>query len=285
MDVKSYISSGILELYVSGQLSDGEAREVEGMAAQHPEVQKEILEIERALNQFALTSYHQAASEGLLDRIMGALEETGEGEDSGKMPADEQAVEEAKREAIVIHKPKTRAREKAKTRPINWRWIAIAASLTLLLSLAANYFQYDALDQAKERLIALSQQQIANAERIEQASQELAVLRDGRNQIVNLSAVGSGVDNQARVYWQQETDQVHFLLSSLPKPPEGKQYQLWAIVDGNPVNAGVLDYAQAVQKGKTLPAQGIVSAFAVTIEPAGGSQTPTLDQMVLYGET
>ena len=132
--------------------------------------------------------------------------------------------------------------------------------------------------------MALTQQQIANAEKIERTSQELAILTDGRNQIVNLVATDPTTGSKARVYWQQESDQIHFLLSSLPKPSQGSQYQLWAIVDGQPVDAGVLNYDSGIQAGKPLPSQGIISAFAVTIEPEGGSEAPSLDQMVLYGE-
>ena len=48
MDTKAYISSGILELYVSGQLSDQENEEVYQHIQQHPELLHEVLQIEAA---------------------------------------------------------------------------------------------------------------------------------------------------------------------------------------------------------------------------------------------
>jgi hypothetical protein len=51
--------------------------------------------------------------------------------------------------------------------------------------------------------------------------------------------------------------------SSLPSAPKGKQYELWAIVDGQPVNAGIIITTKkgdrySIQKMKTF---GKVDAF------------------------
>ena len=67
----------------------------------------------------------------------------------------------------------------------------------------------------------------------------------------------------------------------MPAAPQGMQYQLWAIVDGKPVDAGVFDVATSgLLKMKTL--DGAV-AFAVTIEPRGGRPSPTLETMQVIG--
>jgi hypothetical protein len=55
-----------------------------------------------------------------------------------------------------------------------------------------------------------------------------------------------------------------------------KQYQLWAIVSGKPVSLGVLDSSNTMQEG--LPVSN-PQAFAITLEPSGGSINPTMDQM------
>ena len=49
IDVKEYIASGILELYVAGELSPEENLEVQHYAIQYPEIRKEIEEIEQAI--------------------------------------------------------------------------------------------------------------------------------------------------------------------------------------------------------------------------------------------
>ncbi|MDQ7947688.1 MAG: hypothetical protein REI93_02550, partial [Pedobacter sp.] len=62
-DVKSYIESGILELYVLGQLTAQENSEVEAMAAQHPEVKAEISAIEVAMESYAMENSVAASAE------------------------------------------------------------------------------------------------------------------------------------------------------------------------------------------------------------------------------
>ncbi len=54
MDIKEYISSGILEQYVLGTISKEESLQVEKIATMHTEVQKEIEEISKAIEQYAM---------------------------------------------------------------------------------------------------------------------------------------------------------------------------------------------------------------------------------------
>ena len=74
----------------------------------------------------------------------------------------------------------------------------------------------------------------------------------------------------ATVYWSKKSAEVYLLVNSLPKPASDQQYQLWAIVDGKPVSAGVFDMNQAdsMLKMTNMPT---AQAFAVTLEKAGGS--------------
>ena len=52
-EVKAYIASGILELYVLGDVSPAERLEVEAMAVKYPAVKEELLAIERSLEMYA----------------------------------------------------------------------------------------------------------------------------------------------------------------------------------------------------------------------------------------
>ncbi len=49
-DIKSYIESGILELYVLGDLNAEERSAVEAMSKQYPEVKTELEDIEKAMS-------------------------------------------------------------------------------------------------------------------------------------------------------------------------------------------------------------------------------------------
>ncbi len=69
----------------------------------------------------------------------------------------------------------------------------------------------------------------------------------------------------------------------MPPPPAGKQYQLWALVDGQPRDMGILALEAADLSLANVPFVAGAGAFAITIEPLGGSPSPSLDQLVMMG--
>jgi anti-sigma-K factor RskA len=107
------------------------------------------------------------------------------------------------------------------------------------------------------------------------------MMADPAMKMVKLPGIPGKGDNMATVFWDTKSKDVYLMANKLPKPTIGKQYQLWALVDGSPVDAGILDVAANVCKMKTIPkAQG----FAITLENAGGSPTPTMDAMYVMGK-
>ena len=71
-------------------------------------------------------------------------------------------------------------------------------------------------------------------------------------------------------------------VQDLKELAQENQYQLWAIIDGKPVDAGVFDNNfTGLLKMKDIGAGA--ATFAVTIEPRGGRQTPTLETMQVAG--
>lgn len=63
----------------------------------------------------------------------------------------------------------------------------------------------------------------------------------------------------------------------LPDLEPGQVYQLWAIADGSPTSAGLLDDPDA-GAAMDMPGKGI--SVAITIEPAGGSEQPTTNPIM-----
>jgi quercetin dioxygenase-like cupin family protein len=61
-EVRVFIESGILEMYVTGIASSAETLEVERMAAVYPEIHEQILEIGKALENYALANAIQPHS-------------------------------------------------------------------------------------------------------------------------------------------------------------------------------------------------------------------------------
>ncbi len=80
----------------------------------------------------------------------------------------------------------------------------------------------------------------------------------------------------------------YFMTDKLPALAADQDYQLWYIGNAGPVAAGVFQVDASgfgIIDMSNLPQDASeISAFAVTIEPKGGSAKPTLDQMVLLGK-
>jgi anti-sigma-K factor RskA len=60
----------------------------------------------------------------------------------------------------------------------------------------------------------------------------------------------------------------------LPDLPAAETYQLWAMIDGQPISVGLLGTHPSTV-AFTLDPTDLTNAFAVTVEPAGGSVAPT----------
>lgn len=69
------------------------------------------------------------------------------------------------------------------------------------------------------------------------------------------------------------------MMADAPPPPNGHAYQLWLMDGTNAIPAGVLA-AGAGQGARLLPPVKGMKTFGVSIEPTGGSKTPTSDKVV-----
>jgi anti-sigma-K factor RskA len=72
-------------------------------------------------------------------------------------------------------------------------------------------------------------------------------------------------------------------VANLPPLDETQTYQAWLIVEGAPVSAGTfnVDQSGAARHAISGAAPGSFEAVGVSIEPAGGSEQPTPDQIIL----
>ncbi|MCX4821897.1 anti-sigma factor [Streptomyces sp. NBC_01142] len=117
------------------------------------------------------------------------------------------------------------------------------------------------------------------AQRAQRQSEELASVLaapDAKASTAKLSDGGRGT-----VVVSQRRNKAVFLTSGLPKPPQGKVYQLWYSDAGTMRPAGLMDPAatdSAVLMDGPLNA---ASGMGITVEPAGGSAKPTSDPLAL----
>ncbi|WP_299761686.1 anti-sigma factor [uncultured Pontibacter sp.] len=274
MSNEEYLASGILELYAAGGLSQAEREEVELRAANSPEVRAALDEACAAMETYA--QLHAVAPRPYLkDKIMAQVQETN--------PVA--ATPEQNSEAAVYSLPPAE-----ETSPYKWMF---AASIALfLISGLLSYHFYNKWQQtedllatarASEQLMAQNVQ--TTSLRSEQLQETLAILRNPDYQPVELEGVETHPDANMLVYWNPQNQEVYIDELTLPAPPTGMQYQLWALDNGNPVDAGMISLAGTttakLQKMKQISS---AQAFAVTLEPMGGSVNPTLEQLMVMGK-
>jgi anti-sigma-K factor RskA len=94
---------------------------------------------------------------------------------------------------------------------------------------------------------------------------------DVREASVPVSAGGT-----ATVLISSSKDAVVVRMNGVPAPPAGKVYQMWLIPkDGSaPVSEGLMD-AEALSKPALVKGIASAAALGITVEPVGGSATPT----------
>lgn len=265
MNVKEYIESGSLELYVAGALNEKERKEAEAMIEQYPEVRAELEAIERAMEDYAFT-HAKDAPMSVLTNVLSQINAETTSADQGK---------------IIPMKP-------AQGGQNNWvRYLAYAASILLFISIATNVYYYNSFKHAEDKLAELQDANTFLTDKIDVVRADYKALETNLNIIKNPDVIAITMKGQAIspastsvVYWDKNTGEVYVSANNLPKPEAGKQYQLWALKGGKPIDAGVFDLNGDLQHMKNIPG---ADAFAVTLEPAGGSVGPTMDQLYLVG--
>ena len=109
------------------------------------------------------------------------------------------------------------------------------------------------------------------------------IFRSHDFQRIALASV-SGEHKMVCVYWNNITHQVFLDNCGLQNPGDGKVYQLWAMKDGKPIDAGTFDKTSFHSNLQNMKAIDNAQAFAVTIENNGGSSVPTLSTMQVLGK-
>jgi anti-sigma-K factor RskA len=268
VNVQEYILSGIVESYVLGLSSPDENAEFERMCAAHNEVLAARnafeIQLEKGLQQQKL----ELPSE-LKSRIFSEI-----GLD--KSPAAN----------TPVSKPSLVPR-------IGFaRYVAAASLLLLAGSVLLNFYllsQYKKTIAKNEELIA-AQTQVASNNQVLQTKlltyeNAISLMQNPLMAIIKMPGVpkSPAPSSLATVYWNTLSKDVYLLVNQLPKPVANKQYQLWAIVDGKPVDAGIFNMGEGVSfvKLKNIPK---AEAFAITLEKKGGSTAPDMGAMYVMGK-
>lgn len=271
MDIKEYIASGIIDSYVLGYSSDQERREVECMTSIYPELKEELNRTQITMEKYAQSLAIEpptSLKQIIMDLIRGTQQ------DPAEVKTDSHAVPETKVIRMV---------------PNSWR-IGVAASIAAIIGISVLYVsQRNTTHDLREQVAQVEtqsdelEQQLASLELSLSETQELRdfIMAERTEQIV-LAGTPVSPESQVRAYWNADNSKVIMIADKLPAPAEGKQYQLWAISNGTPMDLGMMGRDANLSEQITVSAKD-VQAFAITLEKEGGVPSPTLEQLYVIG--
>ncbi len=251
MDINQYISSGILEAYLLGNLPEREKNALEQLIEQHDTLKEELIIIQNTL-------------EAMAQQLAVVPEDSTRGD-------------------ILEKLHRLQKEQAAKRQPMHQRWamtrFQIAASIIwLVIMFSAPVYFYLRLKKVQTEFDeALSQNKTLSA--------YLSVVRNPDFAQISLAETETSPGQYALVFWNPTTGEVYLDAAGLSATDPTQQYQLWALQGEKPVSMGVFDsneeYFSVLEKMETIRQ---ADAFAVTLEPRGGSRQPTLSALQVMGK-
>lgn len=241
-DLASGRAVDLAELYALDAVTEQERQAIDGYISAAPEAERTAFFERVRVARETLAMTFRAEEEppaDLFDRIVAQLPASVAAPRPGHAPATDE---------LSLARERKLRRRPTGTR----RWLAgVAAAAAIALGgVGVGSYLADQNDPMN---------QVARAQDVRQASVQVA---------------GGGT---ATVLISSEKDAAVVKMNGVPAPPEGKVYQMWLIPkDGSaPVSQGLMD-AEALSKPAMVKGISSAAALGITVEPTGGSASPTL---------
>ena len=281
-NLKAYIESGVLELYVLGDLSPEEALQVEEMAAQYPEVKSELTAIEIAMENYAMENA-VAPSADIETKLFEKLG-LGKSEDVEARSTTPAYTEEAK--VVKLDNSDSKVR--------TLRFALVACVALLIISTGALFITYNKLNAAHDQIASLNLDKekfagvVSKLEFENKGLDNMVAMNDSKEwATIRMAGQAFSPKSKMNVYWNKKDKSVliNYVAMDLPKADAEHEYQLWALVNGKPVSLGVFGKTDSTSTEALQKMQAIqdAQAFAVTLEPMGGSVNPTMEKLAVMG--
>lgn len=288
MDIKSFIASGILEDYVMGLTSEQETKAVQCLSKIYPEILQEVQALEVTMENLAL-SMQIVPPPDLRKQILGKIEQ--------EIAAEQAQSPSPQVNPIVTSSKTTTTEEKSTPSKPNYLLLGLVCLAIISTSLMAYWWT------SAESKVAIQQQSIATLEqKVEDLEKSLTSQQAAQTEMeeklklkkMQLTMVqargtkhivmkGKTKKCESIIYWNALDASTCLFIRHLPPKEESEDYQLWAIIDDKPVDLGVVSNGMfkelSMVKSVKKP-----DAFAITIEPKGGSEAPTLDKLCTFGK-
>ncbi len=232
MNIQEYISGGIVESYVLGLASEEERREFEKACERYPEVLAARTAFELVLEKQAM-------------------------ENAVAPPADlkNRIADKISAEARVV------SMQSASLKRINWLKYSVAASIILLAG--SLYYNFTLYNKNKD----LQGKYDNTVAKLNDMEKDFRILQQNPNvKMASMKGMEISPASYATVYWDTASHDVYLMINNMPKPPSDMQYQLWAFLDGQPIDMGLIEITEKPLQFYRLKKAQASQAFAITLE-------------------
>ena len=243
--IKIFLDSDLLEKYLLGTTNDQEALQVERYITMYPEVRNTYDELQDNLETFA--KLHAIKTpEGLKNKIIARI----------------------KSENVVRRK--------------FFRY-AMAASIAAIMFASASYFLWDQNQSLQEEnTLVINKIETLKADMIqelEDVRNQFIVLNNPQTRRYNVKGNNNAKELKAIAYINPVKKLSYINVKNLPNLPKDQSFQMWAEVNGKMINLGIIDKTISKEKLLALPYDENAVSY-ITIEPKGGNNTPTIENIV-----
>lgn len=254
MDKHKFLASGLLEQYVLGLTSPEENEIVEAHLEAFPELNEEVMAMHDALSRYAA-----------MQSIPPATKRT------PSLNSEKNTNKNEKNTHSVAYLP---------NRVTPWIFVAASVflgSLSFVLWQESHSLQH-ALQRQRAEMTLLEQ----HCSGYHYDAQLFALLSHKDTRQIQLRHPDNQSHPLALAYWNPTAKKAFINSSSLLPPPTGKQYQVWADVDGHMVPLALLGPHH--KHLTSISYKSCAVGINLTLEPIGGSAVPSLNDLAYVGE-
>ena len=254
MEKKDILENGLLERYVLGELNREERSQLEETLDGDSELRARLEEIEVDLEKVAFENAVNPP-EVVKQRLMRQLQE------------DED----------VIVKPLRKGRDASRF------FLGVAATLAVLLLLSSFWLFQKAngleneLELVKQQNEKLNENYNSTLAELNNKTDWYEYVNDPGTDKLLLKGNDLSPDTKAVTFINHERKSVFLSTEGLAELSEDKDYQLWADVEGEMIDMGVVPRNQELAMMSYIDD---AESLNITIEPKGGSDHPTVSQLI-----
>ncbi|NER12372.1 RNA polymerase subunit sigma-70 [Leptobacterium flavescens] len=246
-NVKIFLESDLLEKYLIGSTTEEESIQVEHYISKYPDVSRQYEELQDNLENYA-RSFSVSAPQEVKEQVLQAIN------------------------------------KKATSHRIHW--FSVAASVaaivfctTTIMLWLQNNLLLEENSMVSTEIRNLKEDVLSTNTKLEDIKDQFVVLNNPETRKYVLRG-NQRAKNLRTVAYINPVERLSMIdVVSLPELPEEQVYQMWAEVDGVMINLGVLKKRNE-EKLISIPFKENASGYNITIEPKGGNEQATAENVV-----